>query len=99
MGIKVGVVNNDKGGTLRGVTFNIGDEIVHSLQQNEKLGWTFYNTKDEGVAKAENGEVYATIVIPDDFSLKMSTMLSARWIVEAPASVIFAAMAFSFSFT
>lgn len=75
-GIKVGVVNNDKGGTLKGVTFNIGDEIIHSLQQNEKLGWTFYNTKDEGIAKAENGEVYATIVIPDDFSLKMSTMLS-----------------------
>ncbi len=75
-GIKVGVVNNDKGGTLKGMTFNIGDEIIHSLQQNEKLGWTFYNTKDEGIAKAENGEVYATIVIPDDFSLKMSTMLS-----------------------
>ncbi|WP_217266710.1 YhgE/Pip domain-containing protein [Paenibacillus tianmuensis] len=75
-GIKVGVVNNDTGGTLKGITFNIGDEIVHSLKQNEKLGWTFYNTKDEGIAKAENGEVYATIVIPDDFSLKMSTMLS-----------------------
>ncbi|KPV58676.1 hypothetical protein QJ48_14960 [Paenibacillus sp. A3] len=75
-GIKVGVVNNDKGGTLKGITFNIGDEIIHSLQQNEKLGWTFYNTKDEGIAKAEHGEVYATIVIPDDFSLKMSTMLS-----------------------
>ncbi|WP_302058390.1 YhgE/Pip domain-containing protein [Paenibacillus sp. MZ04-78.2] len=75
-GIKVGVVNNDTGGTLKGLTFNIGDEIVHSLKQNEKLGWTFYNTKDEGIAKAKNGEVYATIVIPDDFSLKMSTMLS-----------------------
>ncbi|MFB6364110.1 YhgE/Pip family protein [Paenibacillus elgii] len=75
-GIKVGVVNNDTGGTLKGLTFNIGDEIVHSLKKNEKLGWTFYNTKDEGISKAENGEVYATIVIPDDFSLKMSTMLS-----------------------
>ncbi|UUZ86350.1 hypothetical protein LJK88_24895 [Paenibacillus sp. P26] len=52
-GIKVGVVNNDTGGLLKGFSFNIGDEIVHSLKQNDKLGWTFYNTKDEGIAKAE----------------------------------------------
>lgn len=77
-GLKVGIVNNDTGGTLKGIRFNIGDEIVHSLKENTKLGWTFYNTADEGIAKADNGEVYATIVIPDDFSLKMSTILNEQ---------------------
>lgn len=74
-GIKVGIVNNDVGGSIRGIEFNIGNEVVKLLKENKKLGWTFYKDEDEGIKKAEEGEVYATIIIPSEFSLEMSTLL------------------------
>ncbi|PRR73706.1 YhgE/Pip domain-containing protein [Clostridium thermopalmarium] len=74
-GIKVGIVNNDAGGSIRGIEFNIGNEVVKLLKENKKLGWTFYKDADEGIKKVEEGEVYATIIIPSEFSLEMSTLL------------------------
>lgn len=77
-GIKVGIVNNDVGGNIKGIEFNIGNEITKMLKENKKLGWTFYKDADEGIKKAEEGEVYATIIIPSDFSLEMSTLLDKK---------------------
>lgn len=77
-GVRVGVVNEDEGGTLSGLHFNIGEQVVGTLRENDKLGWTFYNTRDEGVRKAEKGEVYATIIIPRDFTDRMCTLLDAN---------------------
>lgn len=77
-GVRVGVVNEDEGGTLSGLHFNIGEQVAGTLRENDKLGWTFYKTRDEGVRKAEKGEVYATIIIPRDFTERMCTLLDAN---------------------
>lgn len=74
-GIKVGIVNEDKGGTFRGSSIDIGEGVVESLKNNDKLGWVFYDNTDEGLEAVNKGKVYATIIIPEDFSLKMSTVL------------------------
>ncbi|HZG83058.1 MAG TPA: hypothetical protein VEZ13_20065, partial [Brevibacillus sp.] len=40
-GVKVAVTSEDEGTTIGDKTINIGDELIHNLQDNHKLGWTF----------------------------------------------------------
>lgn len=77
-GVKVGIVNKDKGATLKGKDLNIGEGVAESLKDNKKLGWVFYENEDEGKAAVEKGKVYATIIIPEDFSHKLGTALDAN---------------------
>jgi putative membrane protein len=77
-GIKVGIVNKDKGATIKGKDIQIGESVTSSLKENKKLGWTFFDNEDEGKTAAEKGKVYATIIIPEDFSHDMSTVLDAQ---------------------
>jgi putative membrane protein len=74
-GIKVGIVNNDIGGTIRDNDVHVGDEVVDSLKENDKLGWKFFDSKEDGIKAAENGDVYATIIIPEEFSKDLCTVL------------------------
>lgn len=74
-GIKVGIVNNDEGSQIQDININIGAELESQLKENKKLGWTFYDTTDEGIEQCRKGRVYATIIIPNDFSAKMATLL------------------------
>lgn len=74
-GLSIAVANQDAGTTLRGKPVNIGQEIIHSLQNNQSLGWRFtdQNSAIEGV---RHGDDYAAIVIPEDFSARIGTVLS-----------------------
>lgn len=73
--IKVAVVNEDLGGSIRDIQVNIGESVVESLMKNEALGWVFFETREEGLAEVEKGEVYATLIIPADFSKKIVTLV------------------------
>lgn len=74
-GIAVAVVNNDKGTTIRGKDINVGNEVIQSMKKNKDIGWTFVNEKqaEKGV---KYGTYYASIMIPKDFSEKISTVLT-----------------------
>ncbi|WMJ89956.1 YhgE/Pip family protein [Anaerocolumna sp. MB42-C2] len=74
-GLKVAVINEDAGGTLLGMDYNIGTEIMSTLKTNDKLGWIFCDNKDDALKMVEDGKVYAAIIIPEDFSLSLSTIL------------------------
>lgn len=74
-GVKVGIVNNDEGASIEDISINIGAELVDQLKENKKLGWTFFDSDDEGIEQCRLGKVYATIIIPEDFSGKMATLL------------------------
>ena len=37
-GIKIGVVNNDKGATLNGKEVNLGNDVVDELKDNKQMG-------------------------------------------------------------
>ena len=74
-GIKVAVANNDKGAVTEMITLDAGDTIIENLKKNDQLGWTFTNEKKakEGV---KSGDYYAAIVIPEDFSESLVSILS-----------------------
>lgn len=74
-GILIGVSNTDKGANLDGKTLNIGQQIVDVLKDNKQLGWNF-TTEKKAIDKVKEGKYYAAIIIPEDFTKKILTILS-----------------------
>ncbi|MGE7589388.1 YhgE/Pip family protein [Peribacillus sp. NPDC101480] len=74
-GILVGVTNNDKGAELNGEAVNIGKEVMEGLKENKDLGWRFTSEK-EAIEKVEKGDYYASIIIPENFSEHIATIMT-----------------------
>ncbi|MFS0597029.1 YhgE/Pip domain-containing protein [Peribacillus frigoritolerans] len=74
-GILVGVANNDKGAELNGKAVNIGKEVMEGLKDNKDLGWRFTSEK-EAIEKVEKGDYYASIIIPENFSEHIATIMT-----------------------
>lgn len=57
------------------ITMNAGDSIVEKLKENKSLGWQFVSEEKakEGV---QAGDYYAAIVIPENFSSSLVSILS-----------------------
>ncbi len=74
-GIKIAVVNQDKGTELKNNKINIGDKLVEELSTNNKIGWVFTDAEkaDRGVKK---GTYFASIVIPENFSSNLVSPLN-----------------------
>ncbi|MFT8348687.1 YhgE/Pip family protein [Clostridium saccharoperbutylacetonicum] len=73
-GIKIAVINEDKGTVFKEQNINLGQELVDKLKDNGKLGWVFIDKES-----AEQGllqeKYYATIEIPEDFSKDTTTLV------------------------
>lgn len=80
-GIEVAVVNLDKTYETGGIRFSIGDQIIENLKSNKQIGWTFVHDA-EALDGVKSGKYYAAIVIPKNFSEKMSSILDGK--IEAP---------------
>ncbi|WP_405118017.1 YhgE/Pip domain-containing protein [Paenibacillus sp. FSL H8-0317] len=76
-GIKIAVTTEDEGATVEGTNVNIGDELVTSLKHNEKLGWTFVD-RAESSRGVQTGEYYASLLIPGDFSSKITGIVDGK---------------------
>ncbi|OKP92574.1 hypothetical protein A3842_01905 [Paenibacillus sp. P3E] len=76
-GIQVAVASLDKGATVNGTGFNIGDEVLESLHGNKSLGWTFTDA-EAAVQGVQRGDYYASIVIPEEFSQRMAGVLEGE---------------------
>ncbi|MGZ9585899.1 YhgE/Pip family protein [Paenibacillus marinisediminis] len=74
-GLPIAVANLDAGTTLQGTALNIGDEIVNSLKDNHNLGWHFTD-KDSAIQGVKRGDDYAAIIIPEDFSARIGSVLT-----------------------
>lgn len=72
--LSVAVANVDEGTTIQGIELNAGDAIVENLAENDQIGWKFMN-KQKAIAGVRSGEYYAAVVIPEDFSEDMSSIL------------------------
>ena len=72
-GLKVAVINEDKGTIFEEKDINLGNELVDKLQDNDKLGWVFVDkeTAQEGLLLEK---YYATIEIPENFSEDVTTI-------------------------
>lgn len=74
-GLVVAVTNLDQGAVISGKPVRIGSEIVESLKENPNIGWVFVN-EGKAIRGVERGDYYASIVIPDDFSAKIGTIVT-----------------------
>ncbi|WP_370773636.1 YhgE/Pip family protein [Clostridium sp.] len=74
-GIKIGVVNNDKGATLNGKEVNLGNDVVDGLKDNKQMGWQFVS-EEEATEMVEEGKYYAMITIPEDFSKNLTSIVT-----------------------
>lgn len=71
--LPVAVVNNDEGAMFNGNFINVGDEVVDSLKDNDKMGWVF---EDEWQANngLNEGKYYAMIEIPAGFTRGLTSL-------------------------
>lgn len=74
-GIKVAVANCDEGAETAQMSLDAGATIIDNLKENKQLGWTFVD-EDEAIEGVKSGEYYAAIVIPEDFSDSLLSILS-----------------------
>lgn len=77
--IKIAVANEDEGTTNEYTgAMNAGEQVIEQLRKNDQLGWTFTDAKEakEGVYR---GDYYAGIIIPKDFSEKLTSMLTGEF--------------------
>lgn len=74
----IAVVNQDQAVTLDSVgTICVGDLMVDALKDNDKIGWIFTD-EDEALSRVRSGDYYAAIIIPQDFSARLTGILSGR---------------------
>ncbi|OOM74454.1 ABC-2 family transporter protein [Clostridium puniceum] len=75
-GIKIAVINKDKGTVFKEQDINIGNELVDKLKENDKLGWVFLDDKEAAKKDLLLEKYYATIEIPENFSENVTTFVS-----------------------
>lgn len=73
--IPVAIVNEDKGTKFLGNEMNVGKEVINNLEENKSIGWDFVSLK-KGDMGLVDGTYYAMIVIPEDFSDKITSLTS-----------------------
>ena len=74
-GISVAVANTDSGYSLAGVQVNVGGMVIDNLAKNDQIGWKFVS-KEEALQGVEDGSYYAAVIIPEDFSTKIASILT-----------------------
>lgn len=72
-GIKVAIINEDKGTVFKEKDINLGNELVEKLQDNDKLGWVFVD-KETAKKGLLSEAYYATIEIPENFSENVTSI-------------------------
>ncbi|WP_342534968.1 YhgE/Pip domain-containing protein [Lysinibacillus sp. FSL K6-1151] len=73
--MKIAIVNEDKGTTVRDDAINVGKEVIENLRTNNSFTWEL-ETEKQALAQLKNGEYFAAIVIPHDFSEKLTSILT-----------------------
>ena len=74
-GIQVAIANEDKGADSEQMSLDAGQNIVDNLKKNDQLGWKFVDAK-EAKKGVRSGKYYAAIVISDNFSESLLSILS-----------------------
>jgi ABC-2 type transport system permease protein len=65
--VKVIVVNQDQGGAAAGSTVSLSEKIISNID-GEVLKLEYVDDRDAALAKVENGDAYAAIIFPADFT-------------------------------
>lgn len=73
--MKIAIVNEDTGANVRGEDINVGNEVVDNLSTNQNFTWEI-TTHEQAIDNLKNGNYFAVIVVPSDFSQKLTSILS-----------------------
>ncbi len=77
--IPVAVVSEDKPVEVADMgELCVGDMMLEKLAENDKIGWTFPETEEEALDKVKSGTYYAAIVIPEDFTQRLTGVLEGE---------------------
>lgn len=76
-GIKVAIASNDTGACSDELSLNAGTSLIEQLEKNDSLGWTFVD-EDAAIEGVKSGKYYAAIVIPEDFSESLLSIVSGK---------------------
>ncbi|WP_394187014.1 YhgE/Pip domain-containing protein [Metabacillus halosaccharovorans] len=74
--LPIALVNEDQKAEFNGEYFDIGEEVIKELKNNNSFEWHFVS-KEKAHKGVENGDYYAAITIPNDFSQNASSFLSS----------------------
>src|SRR5690606_16815240 len=69
--------NEDAGAMVRDEAIDVGETLVSELKSNDSLDWHFLERK-EAMDELEYGDLFAVIVIPENFSESLGTVLSMK---------------------
>lgn len=75
--LKVAIVNQDKGASINNNKIDLGSKIVDQLKKNNTLDWQFMNI-DEADDALNNEKIYASIILPEDFTKKIISFVSSN---------------------
>ncbi|MGN7385862.1 YhgE/Pip family protein [Sporosarcina sp. SAFN-015] len=73
--LPVAVVNEDVGADVRGEHIDVGVQLVDTLKGNRDMDWQF-TTRSKAMERIEYGDYFAVLIIPQDFSVKLSSVIS-----------------------
>lgn len=59
-----------------GISINMGQNIIDALQTNNTIGWVFEDDTEAAVNGVYAGDYYAALIMPEDFSEKMTSFLT-----------------------
>lgn len=68
--LPIAVTNNDEGTSFNGKEINVGNQIVEELKNNKAINWIMIDSW-QGNYGLNQGNYYALIEIPNDFSRKL----------------------------
>lgn len=75
--IPVGVVNEDIGEVIRDEEVDVGAELIDTLKDNDAMSWQF-TERESAIEQLEKGDLFAVIIIPEDFSEKLGTVIQTH---------------------
>lgn len=73
--MKIAIVNEDTGANVRGEDIHVGNDVIANLSTNKSFSWQF-TSREKAIDHLKNGDYFAVIVIPSDFSQKLTSILS-----------------------
>lgn len=74
--LPVAIVNNDEGTVMNGEIINVGEKVIEELKENQSIGWQFVDDW-QGNYGLNEGQYYAMIEIPRNFSERLSSLATA----------------------
>jgi len=81
-GLPIAIVNLDRGAEVGGTSVRFGDQVVDQLRApspalGESVSWQLAPTREEALTRVREDRAYAALIIPADFSSRLTAIAAA----------------------